>query len=90
MPVQILYDLPKNPLHEAACPSTPVPEQSTTFLSPNDECDVIVCNHLLNDLRGIATPISEFARVAGMGGRMVILMLHPMLLRSECGTCAHE
>jgi 2-polyprenyl-3-methyl-5-hydroxy-6-metoxy-1,4-benzoquinol methylase len=41
----------------------------------NDECDVVVCNHLLNDLSDIAAPIREFARVIRMGGRLVILML---------------
>lgn len=41
------------------------------------KCDIVVCNHLVNDLRDIATPFREFARVTREGGRMVILMLHP-------------
>lgn len=43
----------------------------------DSECDVIVCNHLLNDLEDISTPFREFARVIRKGGRLVILMLHP-------------
>jgi ubiquinone/menaquinone biosynthesis C-methylase UbiE len=41
------------------------------------QCDVVVCNHVLNDLQDIATPFREFARVIREGGRIVILMLHP-------------
>lgn len=41
------------------------------------QCDVVVCNHLLNDLQDISTPFREFARVTREGGRIVILMLHP-------------
>jgi 2-polyprenyl-3-methyl-5-hydroxy-6-metoxy-1,4-benzoquinol methylase len=39
--------------------------------------DVVVCNHLLNDLHDPSKPISEFARALRNGGRLVILMLHP-------------
>lgn len=41
------------------------------------KCDIVVCNHLINDLQNIATPFREFARVTREGGRIVILMLHP-------------
>jgi SAM-dependent methyltransferase len=41
------------------------------------QCDVVVCNHLLNDLQDLATPLREFARVTREGGKLVILMLHP-------------
>jgi len=44
---------------------------------PDGQCDVVVCNHLINDLEDIATPFREFARVTREGGRIVILMLHP-------------
>jgi 2-polyprenyl-3-methyl-5-hydroxy-6-metoxy-1,4-benzoquinol methylase len=39
--------------------------------------DLVVCNHLLNDLYDPTRPISEFARVLRNGGRLIILMLHP-------------
>jgi ubiquinone/menaquinone biosynthesis C-methylase UbiE len=39
--------------------------------------DIVVCNHLLNDLPAPADAISEFYRVLKPGGRLVILMLHP-------------
>jgi 2-polyprenyl-3-methyl-5-hydroxy-6-metoxy-1,4-benzoquinol methylase len=39
--------------------------------------DLVVCNHLMNDLYDPSKPISEFARVLRRGGRLVILMLHP-------------
>lgn len=41
------------------------------------QCDVVVCNHLLNDLEALSGPFQEFARVTREGGRLVILMLHP-------------
>jgi len=44
---------------------------------PNDGFDLVVCNHLINDLRDPSEPISEFARVLRRGGRLIILMLHP-------------
>ena len=39
--------------------------------------DLVVCNHLLNDLPDPSKPIGEFARILRDGGRLVILMLHP-------------
>jgi 2-polyprenyl-3-methyl-5-hydroxy-6-metoxy-1,4-benzoquinol methylase len=39
--------------------------------------DLVVCNHLLNDLYDPSKPISEFARVLRSDGRLIILMLHP-------------
>ena len=39
--------------------------------------DLIVCNHLLNDLSDPTGPIHELSRVLAPGGRVVILMLHP-------------
>lgn len=44
---------------------------------PNDRFDLVVCNHLINDLHDPSEPISEFARVLRRGGRLIILMLHP-------------
>lgn len=43
----------------------------------NEHFDVVVSNHLLNDLPDITNAILEFARVARAGGRLIILMLHP-------------
>src|SRR5262249_56739720 len=43
----------------------------------NGAFDLVVCNHLLNDLRDPGKPIGEFARVLRPNGRLVILMLHP-------------
>src|SRR6266699_348030 len=39
--------------------------------------DVVVANHVLNDLEDVKAPIHEFARVLRPSGRLVILMLHP-------------
>ena len=39
--------------------------------------DLVLCNHLMNDLPDPRGPIAEFARVLKPGGRIVILMLHP-------------
>lgn len=39
--------------------------------------DLVLCNHLLNDLEDPARAIREFARVLSEDGRIVILMLHP-------------
>lgn len=39
--------------------------------------DLVVANHLMNDLDEIAAPVREFARVLRPGGRFVALMLHP-------------
>ena len=43
----------------------------------DDTFDLVVCNHVLNDLHDPSKAISEFARVLRSGGRLVILMLHP-------------
>jgi 2-polyprenyl-3-methyl-5-hydroxy-6-metoxy-1,4-benzoquinol methylase len=39
--------------------------------------DLVLCNHLLNDLPDPSDTIRELARVLRPGGRTVILMLHP-------------
>jgi SAM-dependent methyltransferase len=39
--------------------------------------DLIVANHLLNDLPDITEPVRELARVLRPGGKIVALMLHP-------------
>jgi ubiquinone/menaquinone biosynthesis C-methylase UbiE len=39
--------------------------------------DLVLCNHLMNDLADPRGPIREFARVLKPGGRIVIMMLHP-------------
>jgi SAM-dependent methyltransferase len=44
---------------------------------PDDVFDLVVCNHLMNDLRDPSGPIQEFGRVTRSGGRLVNLMLHP-------------
>ncbi|MGH3793654.1 MAG: class I SAM-dependent methyltransferase [Pseudonocardiaceae bacterium] len=43
----------------------------------NDRCDVVVCNHLLNDIESLSVTFREFSRVTRDGGRLIILMLHP-------------
>jgi ubiquinone/menaquinone biosynthesis C-methylase UbiE len=52
---------------------------------PDRMFDVVLANHLMNDLADIAGPIQEFARVLRPAGRLVILMLHPCFygLRAE-------
>jgi SAM-dependent methyltransferase len=44
---------------------------------PDDAFDLVVCNHLMNDLQDPSGPIQEFGRVTRSGGRIVVLMLHP-------------
>lgn len=39
--------------------------------------DLVVCNHLVNDLFDPSKAIGEFARILHDDGRVVILMLHP-------------
>jgi SAM-dependent methyltransferase len=39
--------------------------------------DLVLCNHLLNDLEDPTQAIGEFARVLSEEGRVIILMLHP-------------
>jgi 2-polyprenyl-3-methyl-5-hydroxy-6-metoxy-1,4-benzoquinol methylase len=39
--------------------------------------DLVICNHLINDLHDPSKPIREFSRVLRSGGRIIILMLHP-------------
>lgn len=39
--------------------------------------DLVICNHLLNDLYDPSKPIREFSRVLRTGGRLIILILHP-------------
>jgi SAM-dependent methyltransferase len=41
--------------------------------------DLVVCNHVVNDLYDPSKPISEFSRVLRNSGRLIILMLHPCL-----------
>jgi SAM-dependent methyltransferase len=43
----------------------------------DEQLDVVLCNHSLNDLRFLRRPFQEFARVLRPGGRLVVLMLHP-------------
>jgi len=43
----------------------------------NDSFDLVVCNHLMNDLPDPTIPIREFSRVLKPGGRLAVLMLHP-------------
>jgi ubiquinone/menaquinone biosynthesis C-methylase UbiE len=43
----------------------------------SDEFDVVVCNHLMNDLQDPSDAIREFSRVLNHGGRLVMLLLHP-------------
>ncbi len=45
--------------------------------------DIVVCNHVINDLRDPGTAISEFARVLRPGGKLIILMLHPCFYNSH-------
>jgi 2-polyprenyl-3-methyl-5-hydroxy-6-metoxy-1,4-benzoquinol methylase len=42
-----------------------------------DTFDLVLCNHLLNDLEDPTQALREFARVLSDDGRIVILMLHP-------------
>ncbi len=50
----------------------------------DDTFDLVVCNHLVNDLYDPSKPISDFARVLRSGGRLIILMLHRVHLSEGC------
>ena len=43
----------------------------------SDSFDLVVCNHLMNDLPDPTGPIRELSRVLKPGGRVAVLMLHP-------------
>lgn len=45
--------------------------------------DLVVANHVLNDLEDPALAIAEFARVLRPGGRVVALLLHPCFYGSR-------
>jgi len=67
----------------AAAQSAQIPATSFTEGDAGDlpfdsaSFDLVLANHVLNDLQDINAPISEFARVLRPGGRFVALMLHP-------------
>lgn len=69
----------------AATELVPPGSSSLTFrasdvadLQVQDESfDLVVCNHLMNDLPDPTGPIGEFSRVLAPGGQIAILMLHP-------------
>ena len=62
----------------AMVPGTSFGEASAGDLPfPAESFDLVLANHLLNDLPDIAGPLGEFARVLRPGGRFVALMLHP-------------
>jgi len=62
----------------AMVPGTSFSEASADDLPfAAESFDVVLANHLLNDLPDIAVPIGEFARVLRPGGRFIALMLHP-------------
>jgi SAM-dependent methyltransferase len=44
---------------------------------PDGSFDVVVCNHVMNDLADPDRALRELGRVAKPGGKLVILMLHP-------------
>ena len=54
--------------------------------------DLVLCNHLMNDLADPTRPIQEFSRVLTPYGRLVILMLHPCFYvkHSDRATPLHE
>ncbi len=50
---------------------------------PDATVDLIVANHVLNDLEEPAPAIAEFARVLAPGGRVAALLLHPCFYGSR-------
>lgn len=60
----------------AAAPTFDVQDVTDLHLA-NNAFDLVVCNHLMNDLRDPTGPIAEFSRVLRPGGRLAVLMLHP-------------
>jgi 2-polyprenyl-3-methyl-5-hydroxy-6-metoxy-1,4-benzoquinol methylase len=42
-----------------------------------EEFDLVLCNHVMNDLQDPSGAIHEFSRVLRNDGRLIILMLHP-------------
>jgi 2-polyprenyl-3-methyl-5-hydroxy-6-metoxy-1,4-benzoquinol methylase len=62
----------------AEVPGTSFSEASASDLPfAADSLDVVLANHLLNDLPNISDPMGEFARVLRPGGRFIAMMLHP-------------
>lgn len=51
-------------------PVESIPEADSSY-------DVVVCNHLMTDIRDPGPVLKEVGRVTKPGGRLVILMLHP-------------
>jgi 2-polyprenyl-3-methyl-5-hydroxy-6-metoxy-1,4-benzoquinol methylase len=47
-----------------------IPEDDATF-------DAVVCNHVMTDVEDAAEALKEIGRVTKIGGKLVILMLHP-------------
>ena len=47
-----------------------IPEDDATF-------DAVVCNHVMTDVEDAAEALKEISRVTKIGGKLVILMLHP-------------
>lgn len=62
----------------AETPATVFTEGDVTGLpAGSGSFDLVIANHLLNDLPDVDAPIAEFARVLRPGGRLVAIMLHP-------------
>ena len=50
-----------------------------------DEFDLVVANHVFNEVQDINVPAREFARVLRTSGRLIILMLHPCFYDPRAG-----
>lgn len=63
---------------DAAINGTSFSEASADKLPfPAESVDLVLANHVLNDLPDLNGAASEFARVLRPGGRFITLMLHP-------------
>ena len=52
--------------------------------------DLVLCNHLMNDLQDPAQALKEFARVLRDRGRVIILMLHPCFYNNHAERAERE
>lgn len=56
-----------------------IPEADNTF-------DVVVCNHVMNDVEDPLATLKEIGRVTKPGGRLAFLMLHPCFYTAHAET----
>lgn len=72
-----LIEAAKNLVPSGASSPTFEVQDVTDLSLESNSFDLVICNHLMNDLPDPTGPIQEFSRILRPGGRLVVLMLHP-------------